>query len=101
VDDLLGTVSILDNKSVKVVRAADLELGEGTAVLLDGDGLDVLSAGKVEESLDVGSLTLMLVGTPVTCLCSICYHWICNKIEMKLARLFMTLLKSFDWHVQC
>lgn len=58
VDDLLGTLGVLDDKSVEVARATDLELGDGGTVLLDGDGLDVLTTGEVEESLDVGSLTL-------------------------------------------
>lgn len=51
-DELLGLVVVLDSEGVKVLRASDLELGDG-AVLLDGGGLDVLSSGEFNEVLDV------------------------------------------------
>lgn len=64
VDQLLSSLLVLDDQSVKLLRSSDLELGLsrtgslGTTVLLDGSGGDVLSSGKFEELLDVGEFLL-------------------------------------------
>jgi hypothetical protein len=46
---------ILDNKSVKITRTSNLELGR-ISVLLDASGLSVLSTGNFEELLNILNL---------------------------------------------
>jgi hypothetical protein len=55
-----GLGLVLDNKSVKVARASDLEL-DRVGILLDASRLGILSAGNFKELLDILNLLRLLL----------------------------------------